>query len=340
MLRAAVQRLPHGAQQSFRLVALQSDGARAAAGAGFLALRKRATIGTTGPSPLPVQTTTVGRTPAGTSAASAVAAARHSSSATPGPAPESSQSGSGPFAGKESQAKAEPDSGTMSPPGRDNIQFTWRSTVFTCVVGFGCLWYYDYLRRKYSDEQRASTRHERIGTPKLGGPFELVDRKGVVRTDADYKGQYLLIYFGFTFCPDICPQEMEKQTHAIELLDKEFGPVATPVFISIDPNRDTVAQVDDYCKEFHPRIVGLTGTPEQVKKVSRAYRVYYNEGIKTDDQDYLVDHSIIHYFVDRRGKFLDFFGKNMTAKEMAAKMRQTIIEDREKAAARKGRQGV
>jgi protein SCO1/2 len=174
----------------------------------------------------------------------------------------------------------------------------------------------------------------------LGGPFELVDRKGQVKTDEDLKGQYLLIYFGFVFCPDICPQEMEKQSHAIELLDAEFGPVATPVFISIDPKRDTPAQVDDYCKEFHPRLVGLTGTPEQVKKASRAYRVYFNEGLKTDEKDYLIDHSIIHYFMGKDGKFIDFFGKNMTAKEITEKMRAVILTDQEKARQRTQRRGV
>lgn len=224
--------------------------------------------------------------------------------------------------------------------GADNIQYTWGSALFTCTVAAGVLLYLEYVKRKKEADARAVTTSERIGVPKLGGPFQLTDRKGVVRTDEDYKGQYLLIYFGFTFCPDICPQEMEKQTRVIELLDAEFGPVATPVFISIDPKRDSVEAVDDYCGEFHPRIVGLTGTPEQVKKVSRAYRVYYNEGLKTDDDDYLIDHSIIHYFVGKNGKFIDFFGKNMTAQEMADSMKQVIFTEAEKQRQRKERRGV
>ena len=224
--------------------------------------------------------------------------------------------------------------------GADNVQFTWRSAIFTCIVGAGCLMYYDYLKRSKEAEVRATVKSERLGTPKLGGSFELVDRHGVVRTDADYLGQYLLIYFGFVFCPDICPQEMEKQAHAVEMLDKEVGAVVTPIFITVDPKRDTPAQVDDYLKEFHPRSVGLTGTPEQIKKVSRAYRVYYNEGIKASEKDYLVDHSIIHYFMGKDGKFIDFFGKNMTAREMADKMKATIVMDREKAQQRKMRKGV
>lgn len=232
-----------------------------------------------------------------------------------------------------------PNSGEVK-KGSDNIQFTWRSALFTCAVGGGCLAYYEYLRKGKERESRAIVRHERIGTPRLGGPFELLDRKGQPKTDADLKGQYLLIYFGFTFCPDICPQEMEKQTRVIELLDKAVGPVTTPVFISVDPKRDSPAVVDEYCSEFHPRMVGLTGTNEQVKKVSRAYRVYYNEGVKASDQDYLIDHSIIHYFVGKNGKFIDFFGKNMTAQEMADKILLSIREDQEKAKQRKERRGV
>lgn len=224
--------------------------------------------------------------------------------------------------------------------GSDNIQFTWRSALFTTAVAAGCLGYYELLRSRKESDARAITRHERIGTPKLGGPFELVDRTGKTVTDKDFLGQYLLIYFGFIFCPDICPQEMEKQTQAIEILDATIGPVCTPVFISVDPKRDTWTQVEEYCQEFHPRLAGLTGTPEQVKAVSRAYRVYYNEGIRNSDEDYLIDHSIIHYFMGKNGKFVDFFGKNMTAKEMADKMKETILADKQKALERKSRSAV
>merc|ERR1719444_345985 len=90
-------------------------------------------------------------------------------------------------------------------------------------------------------------------------------------------------------------------------------------------------QVDSYCKEFHPRIQGLTGTPEQIKKVSRAYRVYFNQGVTNSEKDYLIG---------KNGKFIDFFGKNMTAQEMADKMIQTILEDQQKKADRKARRGV
>lgn len=205
------------------------------------------------------------------------------------------------------------------------------------------LWYFDFLWKQKEERSRAITRSEHIGVPKLGGPFQLVDRQGAVRTNKDYKGKYMLIYFGFCHCPDICPQEMEKQTQAIEMLDKDFGGLApvVPIFISVDPHRDTPAKVDAYCKDFHPRLVGLTGTPEEVKKVSRAYRVYYNESVRTSDTEYLIDHSIIHYLMGRNGKFIDFFGKNMTAQEIVTKMKQHIADQDEQARLRKQqRQGV
>ncbi|KAL8444388.1 hypothetical protein Emag_005483 [Eimeria magna] len=118
-------------------------------------------------------------------------------------------------------------------------------------------------------------------------------------------GKYVLIYFGFSFCPDICPKELEKLTQIINLIDKEHGEVVQPIFITVDPARDTVAQVAEYCKDFHPRLIGLTGTPglwgsglqSQIKDVTRKFRVYFNQTARTGDEDYLVDHSIIQYFM-------------------------------------------
>merc|ERR1719316_944257 len=132
---------------------------------------------------------------------------------------------------------------------------------------------------------------------------------------------------------------MEKQTLAIEMIDKEFGPIVTPVFISVDPKRDTPKAVDEYCKQFHPRIVGLTGTPEEIKAVSRAYRVYYHANT-SDEKEYLIDHSIIHYFMGKNGKFIDFFGKNMTAQEMADKMKAEILVRQQKEKDRKAKRAA
>eukprot|EP00397_Hematodinium_sp_SG-2012_P042667 GEMP01047242.1.p1 GENE.GEMP01047242.1~~GEMP01047242.1.p1 ORF type:complete len:259 (-),score=43.27 GEMP01047242.1:856-1632(-) len=208
-------------------------------------------------------------------------------------------------------------------------QFSWMGAAATICTAGALLTYLGFMmsRNRTKQQSRSMVEQEVTGTPKLGGPFTLYDRQGRVFTDKDLRGKYALIYFGFSFCPDICPEEMEKQAMVIERLDKKLGELVTPVFITCDPMRDTVAQVNDYCKDFHPRLVGLTGTTDQVKKVTRSYRVYFNEGLRHDGEDYLVDHSIIHYLLNPKGKFLDFYGKNLTADEMTKKMEATIRED-------------
>lgn len=117
----------------------------------------------------------------------------------------------------------------------------------------------------------------------------------------------------------------------IEKLESIYGRGSRPlqlVFISIDPARDTMAQTHSYCAEFGPNLLALTGTTMQIKRITRLFRVYYNEGIRSDDsEDYLVDHSVIHYLMDRQGNFVEFFGKNMTADEMAQRIAQIIDLD-------------
>ncbi|UKK02227.2 hypothetical protein MACK_001583 [Theileria orientalis] len=188
------------------------------------------------------------------------------------------------------------------------------------LVGGGV--YYAFNRKK--NQQLAIVKEERYGTPQLGGTYKLVDQNGVTRSSEEFKGKYQLIYFGFCNCPDICPEEMDKQTQVVNQLDKEFGPVVQPIFISVDPKRDTPELLKKYVKEYHPRLVALTGTPEVIKDVTRKFRVYYNEGIKATEQDYLVDHSIIHYLMDKDGTFLEFYGKNINAQEMVKSISKII----------------
>lgn len=213
------------------------------------------------------------------------------------------------------------------PPGNQNVQFTWRSALFCTTVSAAALavWFYEEQRQKAM--ARAKTSENRVGKPTLGGPWTLVDGDGDVVSDSDMRGKYQLVYFGFTYCPDICPQELEKQAQVIEKLDKMFGEVVQPVFITVDPGRDTLAQVKAYVREFHPRLLGLTGTPQQIKRVTRLFRVYFNEGIRSGEEDYLVDHSIIQYLMGKNGKFKDFYGKNLTVSEMTNKIAEVIRED-------------
>lgn len=121
-----------------------------------------------------------------------------------------------------------------------------------------------------------------------------MDQNGKPFTDADLKGKFTLIYFGFTHCPDICPEELDKMSDVVDKIDKEHPgkDIVTPVFVSVDPARDSVPQVKAYVQEFHPRIIGLTGDYDNVKKACKSYRVYFStppDAKATDD--YLVDHS-------------------------------------------------
>mmetsp|Transcript_6143 Transcript_6143/g.10662 ORF Transcript_6143/g.10662 Transcript_6143/m.10662 type:complete len:290 (+) Transcript_6143:155-1024(+) len=186
----------------------------------------------------------------------------------------------------------------------------WQSLALLMVTGGGLVFYFDYEKKR---RKTAVVELPSIGVAALGGPFELVDsRNGKKFTDKDLLGQYALLYFGFTHCPDICPDELLKIAEAVDLVEKTSGEKIQPVFISLDPERDNVAQVRAYVTEFHPRLIGLTGAKEACVAAAKAYRVYFTKANQTEE-DYLIDHSIIHYLIDPEGAFVGFYGKNMDA---------------------------
>lgn len=158
----------------------------------------------------------------------------------------------------------------------------------------------------------------RGGAPTLGGPFSLVDGQGKPVSDRDFRGRFMLVYFGYTMCPDVCPTTLNQVAEALDKLGPKAERVQ-PVFITLDPERDTPAVVKQYTAAFTPRLVGLTGTSEQIAQVAREYRVYYAiHRTGNGSQDYTVDHSSVLYLMDPNGRFVAPIRADGTADQIAA----------------------
>ncbi|XP_038606386.1 protein SCO1 homolog, mitochondrial [Tachyglossus aculeatus] len=208
---------------------------------------------------------------------------------------------------------------------------SWKSLALTFAVGGALLAGMKYFKKEKT-EKLEKERRRAVGKPLLGGPFSLVDHHGHPRTDRDYLGRWLLVYFGFTHCPDVCPEELEKMIQVVDEIDDiPTLPDLTPLFITIDPERDTKEAVAKYVQEFSPKLVGLTGAAEQIDQVARAYRVYYSPGPRDDDDDYIVDHTIIMYLIGPDGEFLDYFGQNKKNSEIAGSIAAHMRDRRRKA---------
>jgi len=177
----------------------------------------------------------------------------------------------------------------------------------------------EYFARRGSDGSSTASQSSGVS---VGGPFTLINQDGKQVTDKDFLGGYMLVYFGYTYCPDVCPTSLSDMASALDMIDKEKAAKITPVFITIDPARDTPEHLAEYVKYFHPRLVGLTGTEEQVKAVAREYRVYYrkNEPENGDPLDYLVDHTSIIYLVGPDGKLVTHFSHGTEPKAMAERL--------------------
>jgi cytochrome oxidase Cu insertion factor (SCO1/SenC/PrrC family) len=163
-----------------------------------------------------------------------------------------------------------------------------------------------------------STDKGATGAALIGGPFELTDQHGNRVSDRDFRGRFMLVYFGYSFCPDVCPTDLAAMSTAVDQLGA-VGEEVQPIFITIDPERDTVQRLADYAPLFHPRLIALTGTPEEIRQAAAAYRVYYEKA--GEGRDYLMNHSGIIYLMDRGGSFITHFPQGTPAEEIADKIR-------------------
>lgn len=195
--------------------------------------------------------------------------------------------------------------------------FTWKSFIISGVlvsVFAGFMIQMKNEKLKQMERQRKKA----LGEVAVGGQFDLIDQDGKPYSSSNLEGRWAMIYFGFTHCPDVCPDELEKIVKSVELIeqDKRSDPIQ-PVFITVDPERDSVQAVREYIREFSPKFIGLTGNKEQINKATRAYRVYYSAGPRDHENDYIVDHTIITYLINPDGELVDYYGQTKTAEEVA-----------------------
>ncbi|KAK0502982.1 SCO1 protein [Armillaria luteobubalina] len=212
-------------------------------------------------------------------------------------------------------------------PPRSASVFTPSSAVVFVTVLVGLVFYFRHEKAKHIEQREKERAASQYGRPKVGGPFKLMSHTGQPFTDQNLLGKWSLVYFGFTNCPDICPAELDKITAVVEAAEKKHGKIFQPVFISVDPARDTLSQMAVYLKDFHPSIVGLVGTYAETRAICKAYRVYFSTPPDADPKgDYLVDHSIFVYLMDPNGQFVEAFGQVTTSADVVGKIEEFVGE--------------
>ncbi len=165
------------------------------------------------------------------------------------------------------------------------------------------------------------------GTVRVGGPFDLIDQTGERRSDEDYRGRYMLVYFGYTFCPDVCPTSLLAMSRALQLLSARAPGAAeqvVPLFVTVDPERDTVEALAAYAPSVPPDLVALTGTPEQIATAAKAYRVSYAKAEDASSGTYLMDHSSFIYLIGPDGAYRAHFSHLAQPDEIAEGLERHI----------------
>jgi protein SCO1/2 len=176
----------------------------------------------------------------------------------------------------------------------------------------------------YAYMSRGPHQQQGSGVALVGGPFSLIDQDGRRVTEKDFLGKYILVFFGYTYCPDICPTELQVMSAALDQMGPEAGRIQ-PIFVSIDPARDTPEVLKAYVANFGPRLIGLTGSPEEVAAIAKAYRVYYAKaGNGSTATDYLMDHSSIIYLMGPDGRFVKHMPYTTDAAKLATELKETL----------------
>ena len=201
-----------------------------------------------------------------------------------------------------------------------------RALINGTIVGIALVIFIGFaIKPKNNPQQMALSE----GQVSIGGTFSMTDDNGVRRTPSDFAGQSMLIYFGYSFCPDVCPLDLQKISMALTSLENEAIDISSlqPIFITIDPERDTPAIMHEYLQNFHPAIIGLSGSLAELKVAAQAYRVYYSKGDIQIDGSYLMDHSSIIYLMGPDGQFIRHFSPDQTPLEIAKGLKNELSHD-------------
>ncbi|HEX4195384.1 MAG TPA: SCO family protein, partial [Stellaceae bacterium] len=153
--------------------------------------------------------------------------------------------------------------------------------------------------------------------------FTLTDQNGATRSDSDFRGKVMLIYFGYTYCPDACPTTLNAISQTLDIIGNQASKVQ-PIFISVDPQRDTVGQLKSYAANFHPGILYLTGAPDTLKQVESAYRIYVAKVPQSGSDDYLIDHTSLIYVMGTNGRYVGTIPAGLPPKVMAATLQRYL----------------
>jgi protein SCO1/2 len=160
-------------------------------------------------------------------------------------------------------------------------------------------------------------------SPAVGGAFTLTDQNGATRSDSDFRGKVMLIYFGYTYCPDACPTTLNAISQTLDIIGNQASKVQ-PIFISVDPQRDTVGQLKSYAANFHPGILYLTGAPDTLKQVESEYRIYVAKVPQSGSDDYLIDHTSLIYVMGTNGRYVGTIPAGLPPKVMAATLQRYL----------------
>jgi cytochrome oxidase Cu insertion factor (SCO1/SenC/PrrC family) len=193
------------------------------------------------------------------------------------------------------------------------------------LAAAAAFFYYDSGKEPRSDAPRLMN-ELMAGKVPVGGAFTLNDPGGKPRSLEEFRGKIVLLYFGYTACPDVCPADLA----TIGAMLRSLGPAGAavqPLFVTLDPERDTPAVLREYAAAFHPRLIALRGTDEETRRVATAYKVFYEKVPQRERGSYLIDHAALTFLIDRKGRYVAFFPPGTTAERMAAMVREALTPE-------------